>query len=627
MNFLYMCVIIIIFLILLIYYRIINDYNENYNKYFLQRIHRKILNIQNNNFNTPKDMLFSASEFSYKVLINRGKINDFSILYNINKSDLDINNWYARVGIPRTLCMSIYMIKNPDLNIIKNLFIKFLKWIQNPLQSHKNVSELYSKCLCYIIIVTINKKYSLNIDINNIIYQNALNVFIEDLEIIPCNTLKNLKPGYYSDGSFTNSLPMIPSAISIGSECLDSIFYAMYILKIPVSDNLLHIFINMNYNEFNYYGCNIDNLGMSFTRNKTKLQILQIMCQILTHFNKLKSTINIKFLINNINTIYYNSILNLNLYPTIENNIDYQPDDIVYYDILTVSGIIRCRKNGFSVVSSNYTSFCYLNEYGNEDNLNISTRFCKCCIQIMDPNSLEYYNIINNNNDTIYNIQNILINDNLIEINGRDHAIVGERLYTGDLFSAKSFTFNYGRLQSYEIIHYSSIISINHITINNNNANNLKFIIFRWIKTDYNISDNKRKLYIADQYIETNYNIKVLEQRGFLLFYIDINITNIKDIIIGFSINRSLSSVIIRPDANTICDGLIHIKERRENKELMEYIFEPIDFDPDGIHYFELNKNLGFILYGPWDNVAIKLNNINIDVFNNGVRRINIISS
>lgn len=246
----------------------------------------------------------------------------------------------------------------------------------------------------------------------------------------------------------------------------------------------------------------------------------------------------------------------------------------------------------------------------------------------MDPNALDYYNIINKNRSIIYNIQNILINDKIVEILDRDHVSIGKPISDNELFSAKAFTFNYGRLQSYELLTFNGIISVNHITLDNrdNNINNIKFVIFRWIKTDYTIIDNDTKLYIAEQYIESNYSIHVMEQDGFLIFYADIVYNFINDIIIGFSINREFASnITIRPDITTVCEGLIRIKERRDDPVLKNYSVTPSTFDPDGIHYFELtNYNLGFVLYGPWDNVASSINNINVVIMNNGVRYISI---
>ncbi|CCU55601.1 unknown similar to AMEV124 [Choristoneura biennis entomopoxvirus] len=629
-------IIILIILICMLFYLSTID-NMLKNNYLLKPIHINLINSQIITYNTDREISHASTCFKYIVILSNKKLKDYTILKNIlDNIDENVNvndRWSKQIYIPREISISLFLLENmKDVNIMKKLFEFFLIWSPNPFYvGNTNVREqifnIYSKCLSYIIMFKLNNKYSLNLNINEVIYNECLDFFKADLEILSCKTLSDI-PGYYSDGSYTSGSPMIPAAIFEGLIILDNLLLMSFVLNIDINVNLLNSFLFMIEREINYYGCFIDTLRREFTRSSIRLQITQIIFQIgacipidIIHL------VNTKILLKYPNLYNITSYLPNNVYPTLLNNVPYVKDNIKYFNVLTVNGSIKCVMNGFGITTSNYTSFCYVNnQLGYAEDLRVTTQFNRCCIQLTDPESFEYYFLSNNRpNGIIYNIQNILINDIMITPYGRDHAILGYNLNESEIFSAKGFTFENGRLQSYEILSDNNIISVNHLTLNSyNNIDNIKFIIFRWASTNYSLSENNTLLKISNFTIYTNQPIQIIHFNNYLIFYINIPIS--LDIIIPFSINRDLSSIIIRPDPNTICTGLFKIKERRENIYQQKYDIIPTDFDLYGTHYFELLHPIkkGFILYGPWPNVATVINNKDVNVLYNGVRYINL---
>jgi hypothetical protein len=630
--------ILIIFIIIFIIIIIIYSYvSTNMTDYLLRIIHINLLKNQTITYNNDRALHHAATCFKYCVIINNKKYNNFTILKNIlNNTDetVDVTDrWSKQINIPREITMSLYILNYVyDISLMKDLFRLFLIWSPNPFFVGNTLSRertifIYSKCLSYIIMFKLNKKYSLNLNIDEDIYNECLNFFTTELEILSCKILSN-EPGYYSDGSYTYGTPMIPAAILNGSNILDNLLFLKFVVDININTNLLNSYLFMLEREVNFYGCFIDTFGRNFTRSSARLHLTQIIFQIgacisFDIINVTSTKILLKY------PYLYNTYFNLpeNAYPVLRKNIPYVKNNVKLFSTLTVNGIVRCTMNGFGITSSNYTSFCYVNDQiGHGELLRITTQFSRYCIQLTDPNSYEYYFESNNmSNGIIYNIQNILIDDIMIVPMDRDHALLGYQLNESEIFVAKGLTFDNGRLQSYEILSDNSIISVNHITLSSHeDISNIKFVVFRWILTDYDLSQNDTVLKISNYVVYSQYPIEIIRFNRYLIFYSNIPIES--DMIISFSVNRNLSSIIIKPDEYTICSGLFEIKERRNNLYQQQYEVVPSDFDLNGTHYFELLYPIkrGFILYGPWDNVAISIDNKTVNILDNGVRYIDL---
>lgn len=366
-----------------------------------------------------------------------------------------------------------------------------------------------------------NIKYSLNLNISEELYNNCLDFFKQNLDTSPCEILSD-NPGYYSDGSYVSGSPLVPTGMIEGSLILDNLLFMKYVANIEINVNMLNSFLYIIERELNFYGSFIDTFRREFTRSSALLQIIQIIFQIgacipfdVTDITSTKILLKYPYL--------YKIFSNLpeNAYPTLIYNLPYIKNNIRIFNTLTVNGTVRCTMNGFGITTSNYTSFCYVNnKLGYAEDLRITTQFSRCCIQITDPNSFEYYFESNNRgNGIIYSIQNILINDIIINPFEKDHAILGYELNDSQIFVAKGLTFDNGRLQSYEILSDNSIISVNHLTLNSyENINSIKFVVFRWINTKYELSKNNTILKISDYKIYTHEPINIIYFNRYLIF-------------------------------------------------------------------------------------------------------------
>ncbi|CCU56480.1 unknown similar to AMEV195 [Mythimna separata entomopoxvirus 'L'] len=627
--------IIILFIIILI---IINIYDNTYpNKNILYNIHKQLIllfDILNNNYD------INIYSFVFKYLINLSNKNNISYIeYDILKNILKNKNvilYNKEVIIPYNICTSLYTINYIDEFILLELFILFNMWISDPFSNNVNYDykiNLYQKCLTYIIMYKMNTKYNLNLEYDINIYNKCLELYNTEPVINPANEfLFPLQDGFYTDGSYispnSNNLSnsFIPASLKEGSYILDTLMYAKYILKINVNNNLLNNYIKTITNELNYYGSFYDTLGNIILDNRYRLMIAQIIFQIgYNSYKNIYKILNTKIIYDSIK-IYKSAIINSNLYPSIDRNIEYKPDNIVKFFIQPISGIVRVIKNGFGITSSNYTNICSRND----SNL-INNRFSRYSIELTDPNSYEYYNTTN----TIYNIQNILYYINygefpLVSPIQFSYGIIAYPLNYNELFVAKNSIFSSGSIKSYEILSYNSIISINNIILLDNYPHNgyYEFVVFRWINSPYIFYNDNKEAHIQNFKIYSNYPMKATVRDGciFLLVIFYNEDRSIYNYDIVFSINRDLSDIVIRPDINTLCDGILYIKQGIDNNYISEYNLFPNSFNINLFReiYFELiyPLNYGFFVNGNIPDNLIQVNNNPVIIMDNGVRYI-----
>jgi hypothetical protein len=625
-------IIFVVILIILLYYVNYPYYNKN--TILMKNVYNRIIELQSDNlYNTYYDIYILSCKLRLLQLINK-KI-ETQDLNRILEDKGTISDWWIyEIGIPMNICYLLSTVNDNFINSNKILITKilnlFITRVPNPFvragnpNTYENGSNLYYKCSYYLAIYLLNNKYNLNVSLDNESYNDILKVFATMPEINSCKVISSTRTfGFYDDGSYlsSNINTGIPNIMSYGLGGLDSIIFVKYILHLPINENLLNLYVTSVMNELNYYGAYIDTYGRGFTRHRALIQTVQVILQLAyinpNAINKITDT---KFITHSIANISNTDVKLINLYPALYNNVSHETNDDIKITILTVNGSARIMKNGFGITSSGYTGFAKFNEYylGSDayDDLVRNTLFSRCCIQIMDPNAFYYYYITNRNDSIIFNIQNIIINNEIMLPYLGDHALVAYRINENELFVSKGYTFEKGRLQSYEILTNYSVLCVNHITLNAPEL--LELVVFRWAYTDYDFSDNNTTLYIENFTIRTSAPMSVLNISGFLIFTISMPINN--DYILAFSINRDLN-IDLRPDTNTVCSGAMVIKEHRENDYIKNYNFIPSNFDPEGIHYFELtNYNMGFILYSPYDNVATNINDVEVTVSDNGVR-------
>ncbi|AAG02901.1 hypothetical protein AMV195 [Betaentomopoxvirus amoorei] len=621
--------IVILFLVLILY-----NYKKKYEEeeidetnydYLLQKYHLSLIKIQNINYNSDEEINIASFYFKYitRISINPDNYSIFNdILSNIlNNSNVSITNkYYKAISIPKNICMSVFLLDYTKLNkeVLTEIFLLFIKW-NNELKhmfEYKNNEYVYSNALIYIIMYTINEKYSLNIELNTDEYNRNLLIFNTPPLILSCKVLNNT-PGFYSDGSYTYNSPLLPGSIIEGSEILDVIIFAKYILFIQVNDDLIQKYFDVVMKELHYYGCFMDTVGYKIESATQSSYITQIIFQLSYIYPEILSYItDSNYLLKNI-ILDINSIQNTNLFPTLINKLNYLNNEKTRFDIHTVNGTMRVIKNGYGITSSNYSSFCY------NDDININNRFLKYSIEISNPYYSNYIISFINARFGILKIQNIFTNNINSSIKGNDHASVGYILNDNELFVAKGYTAQDYRMQSYEILTYNSIVSVNHMTLNYDLIGSLDIIIFIWRNSPIRFFNNFREVHIENYKIYCNYPMKTLRLTEFMIF--TITVRDFNDLVVSFSINRPLTDIILRPDESTVCSGIMTIKEKRENKYIQDYVFTPEDFDPLGIHYFEVfiyELKIGFVLYGPFENVATRINDKNVIVNNNGVRYI-----
>lgn len=599
-------IIIIIIIIIIVLFILIN---RNKQKIFLlKEVYEHGIDYLTQNHDTYCDLYNSACVYRYKAIVN--KTDDVVILINIlNTKVLNTNfRWYKEIGIPKTICQALFYLNSNNIRldsyIIKDLFITFKEWVPDPFRKSDKTKEIdlfiYDKCIFYIIMIKLNYYLDLFIHFDKNLYEDITFVFTKDPIILSCKIMSE-SDGIYSDGSIMYE--SIPSIMKTGNMILDNFLYSKYILKINTNQKTINTLINIIISELNFYG--------AFSNYNQYFQTVKLICQLgYCHEKYINTITDTRYLIKSL--CKYNLYINeTNLEPTLKKHISYKIDDNIKFTILTVNGIVRVMKNGFGITSSNYTGFCYKNE---------TDLISRCCIKLVDPNIHNYYYQSDKNNKIAYNIQNILLTTHqylAIPVT-RNHSILGYQLDNTNLFVAKGFTFEYGRLQAYEILSFNGIISVNHIKFNRH-INKVSLIIFMWKKTKFQLNNGK-ELYIENNIIQCSESIYVFEENNYLIFHTSVYDPKL-DIVIAFSINKSLNDIKIRPSNDIVCTGLMEIRERLENEYMNKYNFYPKDFDPSKNQYFELSShNLGFILASPYDNIATNINDKDVIIYDNGVR-------
>ncbi|CCU55862.1 unknown similar to AMEV195 [Choristoneura biennis entomopoxvirus] len=638
---------ILIFIIIVIFVIIITNNNNSFNfniikcidsiaeinnNFLLKDFYIRLINIQTINYYDDHELNKASFYFKYKTITDTFNYNeDVYILTNImNNINIPITNSMYKIYIPLNICTSLCFNSNINNNIIRNLFIKFIEWNIEYTDMDNYYSKLYSKALIYIIMYSLDKKCKLNIKFNDNIYNNSLQILNTDPIIISCQNM-NQSPGFYSDGSYTyinNNRLMVPGSIVEGSIVFDVLLFAKYILNIYVSDALIDSYYNILTRE--YIGLKIfdETTGHKFLQDSFISYYTQIIFQTI-YYNPdyITSTLLTIFTAINITRLAESGIYNLNTYPSLlsltSNNINSNNKFIIN----TVNGNMRVINNNIGVTSFNYSSFCYNNDIDidiyNSANKNTYLRYGLKIIFNITDNPYEYFNSINL---PLFNIQSMLSiqNDTIIPIEifpiGDDHASVGYELNENELFVAKKMVTSGYMIISYEILTSNTVLSINHIT--NLSSVFTDFVIF--ISTSDIIPIDEFSVRTSNYAIRSNYAISTIVIGIYRIIKVNLTTNNT---VIAFTINRELVDISIRPDNNTICSGLLEIKEKRENTYMDNYIYIPSNFDPSGTRYFEMSiydLHLGFVLYGPFTNVAREINGKEVIVNDKGVRYIHI---
>ncbi|CCU55553.1 unknown similar to AMEV195 [Adoxophyes honmai entomopoxvirus 'L'] len=621
---LYIIIIIIIILLIMIKF---NDifYNINeckkidlYNNFILKRFYTNILDLYPDD--KEYDLYTESFIYKYKTVTNTFKYNqEIEILKNI-LSKLTLNTIDDSYIIPLNLCTSIYLLKpNIDTEYLRNIFILFLNKItENDIFTLDTYFKLYSRCAIYIIMYRLNNCYNLEIDFDENEYNNCLNIFNKNPIIISCKSINNI-PGFYSDGSYVYDNPPKPGSVIEGSAIFDILLFAKYILKIPINNVLIDSYYRILTNEICFNSIYYETTGNKFIYGSFISYFTQIMFQLTYYYPETTRLYNIINVYNNNNIKYYNeSLYNLNIYPSIDWKVYDNIDNYIKYTINTVNGNMRISNTRNYISSFNYSSFCYVNDIKNK---NTYLRY-----GIKNNININFYTQLNNLNLPLVGIQNLITIENnslkIIEISpyGSDHASVAYILNDNELFVGKRMITTKYMICSYEILSFNSIISVNHIT--NITESFTDFIIFISNLATVNRIDENTVITLSYT-LRCNKDIDVTTI-GEMNFFTT-KILNFEDTVITFSINRDISNLITRPDDNTICSGFMEIKEKRENEYMNEYDIIPNDFDPLGYRYFEMsiyNLKLGFVLYGPFENVARYIDNKEVIVEESGVRYI-----